>query len=129
MRQSTLKRILREQAGLHYHGLERSLKGCPGWCNAAYLRSLEWLAGQNAPANRYELLWIFAVLHEQLGFALDVAFEYEQRFGRSEKSRLLRDGILARCRAVCRAPAGRRLQAQTHRLWRLVRKVWHRRAG
>lgn len=53
----------------------------PGWCEARYLRSTQWLAAHAAPREEYILLWTFAVMDRQFGFALDVAREVRHCLG------------------------------------------------
>lgn len=63
--------------------VEAHLKKSPGWCEARYLRSIESLRDAGLTGREYVLLWVFALLDAQLGFALEVALEYERAFGRS----------------------------------------------
>lgn len=53
----------------------------PGWCEARYLRTQDYLAAMDMTQREYRLLWIFSVLDNQPGFALDLAAAYEDRFG------------------------------------------------
>ncbi len=101
MRQSTLKHVLRTYPEMHYHGLERGLPTAPGWCNAAYLRTLESLAARNAPMPEYATLWIFALLQNQVGFALDVALEVDKRFGEKQASATMQDELVPYLRQAC----------------------------
>lgn len=59
----------------------RAIRKTPGWCEARYLRTLESLADAGATRERYALLFVFSLLDQQPGFALDIALEYERRFG------------------------------------------------
>ncbi|HTP62157.1 MAG TPA: FkbM family methyltransferase [Burkholderiales bacterium] len=59
----------------------RAIRGSPGWCEARYLRTVEFLAESDAARDQYALLWLFSLLDDQPGFALDVALDYERRFG------------------------------------------------
>jgi len=74
MRRTTLGRLDTKDAAL----LQRSLRPSPGWCEARYLRSLDWLMQHAMSADRYQLLWIFALMDQQYGFALDLAQEYRR---------------------------------------------------
>jgi FkbM family methyltransferase len=49
----------------------------PGWCEGRYLRTLEWLEAQGAPLRQFVLLWIFAVVDRQFGYAIDVSRRIE----------------------------------------------------
>ena len=86
MQNLTLDKLESESAGLILH-LQRP---SPGWCEARYLRTVEWLSDHQMPAHRYSLLWVFAILDEQYGFSLDIAHAYSQRFGDDEFASLLK---------------------------------------
>jgi hypothetical protein len=66
-----------------------SHKITPGWVNARYLRTLASMAAAKSDRRQYLLLWVFACLDRQFGFAADVAFEYEGCFGVDEISRVM----------------------------------------
>jgi hypothetical protein len=89
VRPSTLNDVVSDTS-LHYAFADRALKKSPAWCEARYFRSLEWLASRSATPDRYGLLWVFAIIDDQLGFALDVALEYQKLFGSDETGRLMR---------------------------------------
>lgn len=74
---------------------ERAMRRSPGWCEARYLRTLASLEAAGAGRERYALLFVFALLDEQPGFALDVALDCERRFGRDEASARMRAEALA----------------------------------
>jgi hypothetical protein len=59
----------------------KHLKTSPGWVEARYLRTLESLQEQHVPKTDYVLLWLFAMLDKQYGYALDVIEGYRQGFG------------------------------------------------
>ncbi|MFY9315105.1 MAG: hypothetical protein WAO95_06045, partial [Burkholderiales bacterium] len=69
---------------------EGALRRSPGWCEARYLRTLDSLAAAGAARERYALLFVFALLDGQPGFALDVALACERRFGHDEASARMR---------------------------------------
>lgn len=78
------------------HGLEsqdchiyQSVRPSPAWCESRYLRTLESLAERKAEARDYALLWVFALLDRQPGFALDLALEYKRVFGNEDLFPLL----------------------------------------
>jgi len=70
---------------------EKTVKKSPGWCEARYLRTIEWLAEGEFDRTRYVLLWIFSMLDGQLGFALDLAIEYERAFRSDDISQLMKE--------------------------------------
>jgi FkbM family methyltransferase len=74
---------------------ERAIRRSPGWCEARYLRTLASLEGAGAARERHALLFVFALLDEQPGFALDVALDYERRFGRDDWGARMRAEALA----------------------------------
>lgn len=74
---------------------ERAIRRSPGWCEARYLRTLASLEKSGAARERHALLFVFALLDEQPGFALDVALDYERRFGRDEWGARMRAEALA----------------------------------
>ncbi|HUK05570.1 MAG TPA: hypothetical protein VLV90_10875 [Burkholderiales bacterium] len=81
------------EAGDRAAAAERSIRRSPGWCEARYLRTLESLDG--AARERHALLFVFALLDAQPGFALDVALDYERRFGADAWSARMRAEALA----------------------------------
>ena len=83
MRQSTLQAIRSERPSFDERLIHRALRTSPGWCEARYLRSAEWLSDRGAQRADYVLLWIFAAVERQWGFALDLTLEAERRFGPS----------------------------------------------
>jgi hypothetical protein len=101
------------QAG--YALLEYSLKRTPCWCEARYLRTPEWLASHGLGEREYVLLWVFALVDGQAGFAWDVAQDYESRFGAGPVAATLRDEALAAVKRSCRPRPG---------LW--ARRLWGR---
>jgi FkbM family methyltransferase len=87
--QNTLGDLLAESPGLSPGALERTLRQSPGWCEVRYLRTVEWLdAGDFAPRD-YALHWLFALLDDQVGFALDLGAAYQRRFGDDDLARFL----------------------------------------
>jgi hypothetical protein len=101
MRQTSLQWLLSCCPDLTYHALERGPRPSPGWCNARYLRKLTWLADHAAVDRDYVLLWVFAVLDRQYGFALDTALEYGHRFGPGPLADLLRDAVVRLLKSCC----------------------------
>ena len=78
--------------------VEGTVKKSPGWVNARYFRTIEWLIENDFTKHEYVLLWGFALLDKQLGFALDLAVEYEKIFGEDEISQLMKDVPVLRMR-------------------------------
>jgi hypothetical protein len=91
MRKSTLNEIMATNRDLNKAHIERTVRKTPGWCEARYLKTLEAVTQQGFVANDYVLLWIFAMIDNQHGFALDLAIEYKKVFGRDEISQMMKD--------------------------------------
>ena len=53
------------------------------------MRTIDCLQATNSDREQYLLLWIFAVIDQQMGFSADIAFEYESKFGRDELSQMI----------------------------------------
>lgn len=92
MRRSTYAALADRLPGLAADQVETKLPTSPGWVNARYLRTIE--SSQGLGRDRLALLWVFALLDNQPGYALDLAVEYERRFGRDELHPLLVDAPL-----------------------------------
>jgi FkbM family methyltransferase len=72
---TTTDALRREQSALLKKLESEQQRISPGWCEARYLRSLQWLKSHSASQREYILLWAFAIIDQQFGFALDVARE------------------------------------------------------
>lgn len=59
--------------------LQRRMKSAPGWVEARYLRNLDHIT----TPEQHILLWVFALLDHQIGFAVDVTFQYGELFGKN----------------------------------------------
>lgn len=70
-----------------------ALNTAPGWCEARYLRTIDHMTTRDR--RDWTLLWVFAVLSGQFGFAIDVYVDYRRRFGN--------DGIVRRMAEFLRA--------------------------
>ena len=67
--------------------ISQTCRTSPGWCEARYLRSADWLARHEADRRQYALGWVFAMLDEQYGHAIDLAVQYAAAFGEDDSSR------------------------------------------
>jgi hypothetical protein len=129
--QSTIKEAVTRH-GLTPQMLRNGIRTTPGWCEARYLRSLGWLQGHQAPQRSYVLLWVFAMVQDQPGFALDVALAAQQRFGSHQIPRAMVDTPVALIRRRFAAVAATRLvphklkQSLLFRFRRLRRKLMQR---
>jgi hypothetical protein len=93
----------------------RAIRTSPGWCEARYLRTIESLAERGAAARAYALLWTFALVDGQAGYAADVLAAYQRAFGDDpmlQRMQRLTADVLRRARrrasfGVVRDAAGR----------------------
>ncbi|HEY6187411.1 MAG TPA: FkbM family methyltransferase [Pyrinomonadaceae bacterium] len=95
MSAGTLAEITATQPDITRAFVEAHLKKSPGWCEARYLRSIESLGAGRLTSREYLLLWVFALLDGQLGYALELAVAYERAFGSDETSRSMRDETIS----------------------------------
>src|SRR5207245_5671305 len=89
MRSSTLSRLRSMDPDIAFDRAATSIKVSLGLVNERYLWTLSWLAQGEFSKRDYVLLWVFACLDAQLGFAGDLAVEYERRFGQDDTSRFM----------------------------------------
>ena len=89
MRRSTLQTMASHHSKLKDTHIYQSVRPSPGWCEARYLRTLESLREKDTGERDYALLWVFALLDRQPGFALDLALEYKKVFGKDNVFSLL----------------------------------------
>lgn len=81
MKRSTLQKVSHGREHLDEEQVKRAMRSTPCWCEARYFRTTEWLREADLTKDDYILLWVFAMLDEQPGFALDLAVEYERVLG------------------------------------------------
>ena len=123
MRQATLAATTAAHPDLTADVVSKALRKTPGWIELRYLRTLESLArpvvaGRAFDRNDYLMLWAFAVIDEQFGFALDVAREYEKAFGRDGKLGAMTEEAVTRIRQgyeAARRAAGKSLPSRVKR--------------
>ena len=87
MRRSTLPEI---PGPNNEQFVEKGVKKSPGWCEARYFRTIEWLAQGDGDKRDYVLLWVFSLLEGQFGFAIDLGAEYERIFGQDDIARIMK---------------------------------------
>ena len=71
VRRASVERL--RARGVDETAIAASTRTSPGWVEARYLRTIDHLQRSGAGAHAYQLLWIFAMLDGQFGFAFDVA--------------------------------------------------------
>ena len=106
MKRTTLEDVASRRSRLTDTDVYLSVRPSPGWCEARYLRTLKSLEDRGALQRDYALLWVFAMIERQWGFALDLANAYEQRFSQDGVSSMLGDLPLRRI-------AGKRWQVRS----------------
>jgi hypothetical protein len=87
-----------------------SLRESPCWCEARYLRRLDSLS--NLGNGDWLLLWLFAMVDEQIGYGIDIAMEFERVFQDPVTATMLLDACVDELRRKDRRSA--------------VTKVWRR---
>lgn len=95
IRQTTLQRLRQEGVPVDHYEIGLKCATSPGWVEALYLRDLQHLERQTAPAGDYVTLWAFALIARQWGYALDVALQYERLFGVDDTSQQMSQPMLA----------------------------------
>lgn len=90
MRRSTLEVVSKTDNRITETLVSNANKKSPCWCEARYLRTIESLSERQASRRDYALLWVFALLDRQIGFALDLAIQYEKVFGTDEIAQLMK---------------------------------------
>jgi len=109
--QATLRKLLTDKAGITYGMLQQNIRKSPGWCEARYLRTLDWLKQHNLSQREYVLLWVFALVDNQIGYALDVALAYEQVFGKDTTAETMQQEVTS---LIQRAARQMLLRPQTY---------------
>lgn len=122
MKATSLQEVMSRNRSVSRDLVADTVRISPGWCEARYLRTTERLAGDGLTRRRWVLLWVFALLDGQVGFALDVAVEYRQLFGDDEVSRVLFSEPLRLMRQASRT----RLDVAGRRVLRILRRVKRR---
>jgi len=89
MRRSTLKTMTNYTEEFNDDFVSKAMRTSPFWCEARYLRTIEWLAQGVFSKREYILLWVFALLDGQFGYAVDLGIEYEKFFGKDDISSVL----------------------------------------
>ena len=91
MRRDTVDEVMASNKDITLELLQKILKKSPAWCGARYFRTLEWLSQGDFTRRDYAVLWAFAILDGQFGFALDLAVEYKNVFKVDDFSQLMKE--------------------------------------
>lgn len=91
MRRDTLSSLEPQNPLFQYKVLTHCLKTNPGWVNARYLRTPQWLVENKSDKDTWLTLFAFALIDKSLGFALDLAQVYQHQFGTDENFQLMQE--------------------------------------
>lgn len=89
MRRENLPLLAHFAPGTDDRQVAVAVRPSPGWGESRYLRTIDWLLQTSADERAFTLLWAFAGLDGQFGFALDVGAAFEKRFGPGEQATFL----------------------------------------
>ena len=98
VRRATVDKLRKRHKDINEKRIRRAVRPSPGWCEARYVRTIQWLTDKQLGQREHVLLWAFALLDDQLGFALDLAMEYEHAFGKSEIGEAMKSVPIQRVR-------------------------------
>lgn len=126
MRRENLPLLAQYAPGVTERQAAVAVRPSPGWGESRYLRTSDWLLQTGADERAFLLLWAFAGLDGQFGFALDVGAAFARRFGPSERATLLqREAALA----IRRAYPAQRIQHFARRVLGRVQRTLNGRGG
>jgi hypothetical protein len=123
MKRSTLSEVKSWNSDISRDLIEKTVKKSPGWVNARYFRTLEWLAQGDFSQRDYVLLWLFSILEHQVGFAFDLVIEYERGFGRDDICQLMRDECILQLRQLRRRIPALAKSLIPVRIKQLIKKI------
>lgn len=120
MRRSSLAVANSTESEINDDFIKETVKSSPAYVEARYLRTIEWLAENSFSRDEYALLWVFAVVDNQLGFALDLCLEFERIFGADALSGKLKSNTLQLMKTAFRARQARKGLEQIERVLRRI---------
>jgi hypothetical protein len=94
-RRDTLATLQAVEPRIH-ESLLSAHERAPGWVFVRLFRTVEWLNRGEFSPREYLLLWTFALMDDQLGFAADVMCHYEARFKADAILLAMREVTIAR---------------------------------
>jgi hypothetical protein len=94
------------------HGLDERtassrIRPSPGWCEARYLRTVSSLVARGDVQREFVLLWAFALLDDQLGYAFEVSQVQRSRFGAVRLADMMDAEVVRRLRGEHASWGGR----------------------
>ena len=84
LRRDSLPYIAARAADMDEAFIKRTLRNSPIFAEARYLRSIPSLEDRGAPERDYTLLWVFALLDQQYGYAFDISRALDRRFDNAD---------------------------------------------
>jgi len=103
MRQHTNSELGTARGGNLAVAARQAIRQSPAWCEARYLRSVASLADRGSAD--WALAWVFAMVDDQPGFALDLAREFGRRFDEITITTMMEEGAVARLRELTHVPS------------------------
>ncbi|MFC1809210.1 hypothetical protein ACFL3D_03705, partial [Candidatus Omnitrophota bacterium] len=100
IRKETAQTISSRYSDVDFLFLEHSLPRSPGWCEIRYFRTLDYIKKQSYGRREYILLWAFALLAEQIGFAAEIMSRYETLFTKDALFEMMEKETLFRVRRL-----------------------------
>ncbi|MGB7341790.1 MAG: FkbM family methyltransferase [Phototrophicaceae bacterium] len=76
-----MKRKTMHDLNLQEDTIIKASKMAPGWLEARYLRTLDWLETHEMSRREYMVLFVFSVMQRHYGYALDILQQYQDLFG------------------------------------------------
>jgi FkbM family methyltransferase len=123
LRPTGLEAIKQSAPDLTIVDVERAVRIVPGWIELRYFRSLESMTANQATAGEFKLLWLFAMLDNQLGFALDTALEFGKLFNSDPQAEFMRSEPIRRIRTISQQQKDRERLAKSSLPYRGLRKI------
>ena len=100
MRRESLARINALDGSIDQSYLSDYHRRTPGWLFVRFFRTVESLEEKASPPRDYLVLWTFALLDGQVGFAADLLAAYERRFGVDRLLRAMQRETLTRFKGL-----------------------------
>ena len=89
VKRSTVEKLNDIDKDINFNSLQSFHRLTPGWCEARYLRTIDWLTHNQFEKTDYVLIWILSIIDEQFGFSVELVFEYERIFGKDQFSQIM----------------------------------------
>ena len=100
MRPKSLQRLTAIDKKITEKFINEQHRLAPNWVFVRYFRTLDSMKAGGFVRRDYVLLWSFAIVDWQIGYAADVMFEYERIFGADDVFQLMRKETTSRLRGM-----------------------------